>query len=256
VGYGVAKTEERLEDDAMRVLKELVGPLCEALGPGNEVVVHDLRHVEQSVVAIAGSVTNRTVGAPATDLILEQLQLGASKDMFGYRTRTKGGRQLRSSTFFLRDEEGVPYGCVCINTDVTDLLRLNETLGTMLAGSVEVPLGEDESTSEDFVVSVEDLVVGNVNRTIEEVGVPVAFMRKEHRAEVVRRLDEVGFFLLRDAVMYAAKALQVSQYSIYKYLRELHPSDSEGNQLGSTRHTVARPLPMPDTPSSDWPSGD
>lgn len=252
----MAKTERTTKEATMRVLTELAAPLCEALGPGNEVVVHDLRHVDHSVVAIAGSVTNRSVGAPATDLILEQLQTGASKDMFGYRARTKGGRQLRSSTFFLRDDNGVPYGCVCINTDVTDLLRLNETLGTMLAGSVEVPLGEDENTSEDFVVSVEDLVLGNVNRTIEEVGVPVAFMRKEHRAEVVRRLDEVGFFLLRDAVMYAAKALQVSQYSIYKYLRELYPNDSDKNQLGSGRRTVARPLPMPDVPSSDWPSGD
>lgn len=43
-----------------------------ALGKDCEVVLHDLRYPDESVIAIAnGDISSRKVGAPATDFILK-----------------------------------------------------------------------------------------------------------------------------------------------------------------------------------------
>jgi len=228
------RSELQITPDAViEVLSGLVAPLAAALGGDTEVVLHDLRQLDHSLVAIGGDVTGRSVGAPATELILHHLQTGGQTDMLSYRTQTKTGRKLRSSTIFLRDDLGTPFACLCVNTDVTALLGVADALDAALASMTGGLGGTADSgqPSEDFVVSVDDLVVSAMDRAIQEVGIPIEFMQKSHRTEVVRQLDSVGFFLIKDAVGYAAKALQVSPYSIYKYLRELPEGDSEFDDM-------------------------
>lgn len=46
-------------------------------------------------------------------------------------------------------------------------------------------------------------------------------MKKQHKAAVVRELDEAGFFLIRDSVEHVAGQLDVTRYTIYNYLTEV-----------------------------------
>lgn len=62
-------------------------------------------------------------------------------------------------------------------------------------------------------------------RVVEEVGVPVDLMRKQHKVEVVRLLKARGFFLLREAVERAAEELRVSRFSVYNYLNEIEEAE-------------------------------
>jgi predicted transcriptional regulator YheO len=50
--------------------------------------------------------------------------------------------------------------------------------------------------------------------------VPVELMKKVHKSQVVRVLDEAGFFLIRDSVDHLAGVLEVTRYTIYNYLNE------------------------------------
>jgi len=248
---------ERLErastaDIVLRTLRELARPLAAALGPSVEVVAHDLRHLDSSVVAIEGNLTGRKVGAPVTDLVLQHLQAGRTDDILCYRTRTTSGQHLRSSTIFLRDENGQPIACLCINTDTSEWHVMYDHLSALLArrGLISDIQDNDnspvaEETSEAFLPSVEDLAVTSVNQAIEDVGVPVELMRKEHRLEVIKRLEASGFFLIQDAVTYAAAALGISRYSIYKYLRDLSDGSSSVGRPGKGRRATARQLPRP-----------
>ena len=53
----------------------LVSFLGEVVGRNTEVVLHDLADIDASVVAIVnGEVSGRTVGSPATDLVLRELE--------------------------------------------------------------------------------------------------------------------------------------------------------------------------------------
>ena len=55
--------------------KHIVPFLGAALGKDCEVVLHDLRYPEESVIVIAnGDISSRKLGAPATDFILKLMQ--------------------------------------------------------------------------------------------------------------------------------------------------------------------------------------
>ncbi|CKI59469.1 aminotransferase class V-fold PLP-dependent enzyme [Mycolicibacterium smegmatis] len=178
--------------------------LAAMLGPGNEVLLHDLSRLPDSIVAIAGDLTGRTVGGPMTDLLLGLIRRGTTQDLINYRTNSPDGRPIRSSTLFLRDADGVAVGCLCVNSAMAE---------TVAADAPEQP--------ETFPRDIDSLQRFLIDRAIAKVGVPPAEMKKQHKAAVVRELDEAGFFLIRDSVEHVAGQLDVTRYTIYNYLTEV-----------------------------------
>ncbi|ATE53381.1 aminotransferase class V-fold PLP-dependent enzyme [Actinosynnema pretiosum] len=191
--------------NVLDALAPTVAGLASALGPGTEVVLHDLSALPNSIVAIAGGLTGRQVGGPMTDLLLGLVRRGTTQDLPGYDTYAPDGRLIRSSTVFLRDERGVAVGCLCVNTDP----------GAGGGG------GQGGHAVEAFPGDVDTLQKLLVERAVEAVGVPVGLMKKAHKSEVVRVLDEAGLFLIRDSVDYLAGVLGVTRYTIYNYLNEI-----------------------------------
>nr|WP_042197133.1 aminotransferase class V-fold PLP-dependent enzyme [Kibdelosporangium sp. MJ126-NF4]CEL22767.1 Threonine dehydrogenase and related Zn-dependent dehydrogenases [Kibdelosporangium sp. MJ126-NF4]CTQ89907.1 Threonine dehydrogenase and related Zn-dependent dehydrogenases [Kibdelosporangium sp. MJ126-NF4] len=178
-----------------------INGLGAALGQGTEVVLHDLDKLPNSIVAIAGSLTGRTVGGPMTDLLLGLVRRGTTQDLTNYETHAPDGRPIMSSTVFVRDPDGVAVGCLCVNSESTSA----------------TPPTRDVET---FPGDVDTLQRHLVERAVADVGVPVALMKKAHKSQVVKVLDEAGFFLIRDAVDYLAAQLGVTRYTIYNYLNE------------------------------------
>ncbi len=232
-------------------LARMVPALAEAIGPNCEVILHDLARLPNSIVAIGGNLTGRSVGGPITDFGLEQIrQSNDGADMVGYAAQTRDGRRLRSSTMFVRDAGGNVVGCLCINMDVTGLLEISEaarhlaavaTTAHISAGAAGQDAGAPPGKRETFPLTVEELAVRAVKEATEAVGVPVALMRKDHKREVVRVLDEHGLFLIRDGVEYVAAALSISRYTIYNYLAEINGEAAGRN--GRRRRVTMRVLP-------------
>ncbi|MBB4685691.1 aminotransferase class V-fold PLP-dependent enzyme [Amycolatopsis jiangsuensis] len=190
--------------ELLAALVPAVDGLAAMLGPGNEVLLHDLSRLPDSIVAIAGDLTGRTVGGPMTDLLLGLVRRGTTQDLTNYRTHGPDGRAIRSSTLFLRDAEGVAIGCLCVNSELPG------------AAPAETPVGD-----ETFPPDVDSLQRFLVHRAIGKAGIPVELMKKRHKAAVVRELDEAGYFLIKDAVDHLAGHLDVTRYTIYNYLNEI-----------------------------------
>ena len=121
-------------DSLLAIISGMVEGLHETLGPGSEVLLHNLREPQHSVIAIAGSLTGRTIGAPATDLLLRLLRAGdTDTNPINYATQAPDGRQLRSSTLFIRDLDGNTIGALCINIDVSQAAEVNEWLAACVS---------------------------------------------------------------------------------------------------------------------------
>ena len=89
-------------------------------------VVHDLatNDPERSIVAIEnGHVTGRKVGDGPSHVVLEALRGNPEQlhDHLSYLTRTKDGKILKSTTIYIRDDDGAPIGIFGINYDITHL---------------------------------------------------------------------------------------------------------------------------------------
>lgn len=217
---------------ASRVV-DIVGPIVEALasalGPSTEVVLHDLTRMPTTIAAISGYVTHRSVGGPPTDLGLRTFQSGWREHLINYRTETEDGAVLRSSSLFFHAPSGKPVACLCLNSDVSALLRAQDLLGALTAFAASGPFTDESSPAvpEHFPTDVETLIESILKDAIQTVGVPLALMKKAHKVEVVRELEERGFFTIRDAADTAAARLGVSRYSIYNYLNEVQAQRSE-----------------------------
>ncbi|WP_328444087.1 aminotransferase class V-fold PLP-dependent enzyme [Amycolatopsis sp. NBC_00438] len=189
--------------EVLTALVPAIPGLAAMLGPGNEVLLHDLSRLPDSIVAIAGDLTGRSVGGPMTDLLLGLVRRGTTQDLTNYRTHGPDGRAIRSSTLFLRDADGVAVGCLCVNS---------VDPAASAGGN-----GEPET----FPPDVDSLQRFLVDRAIGKAGIPVDLMKKRHKAGVVRELDEAGYFLIKDAVDHLAGRLDVTRYTIYNYLNEI-----------------------------------
>ncbi|WP_262056930.1 transcriptional regulator [Streptomyces sp. STR69] len=201
-----------------------LGPVVEGIaatfGPVCEVVLHDYRHPEKSVVAVAGAVTGRSVGGAMSEIGLRVLARGdEADDELNYLTRTKGGRLLKSSTMVLRDSTGAVFGALCVNIDVTAVQQAQAVLtgigGGAGTGAVEAPGTTTFGNDIDSVVEaiVDDHQLRRQSRTWVQLG-------RAERLELFRSLDEHGVFAVRRAVEQVAARLGISRASAYNYLSQ------------------------------------
>ena len=210
---GVSQEENR--EALLEVLKAIGDGVSGTLGEWCEVVIHDLRDLEHSIVYVSGNVTGRKVGGPMTDLGLTHIRAGRTEPLVNYTSYTDDGKTLRCSSMFIHDENGNPVASFCLNVNVTPLLLFSRFLRTL-------PAGQDESDvtelfSEDLAQMVETLIAECAYR----VGKPVSMMTKDDRMKLVALLEEKGVFQLRKSVPLVAKRLGVTQKTIYNYLAEL-----------------------------------
>ena len=185
-----------------------------------EAVVHDLSQPRKSIVHIAGDVTHRKPGGPVTDLVIKALhQEGKDiRDRHNYKTTTRDGRALKSSTVFIRDGDGEVIFAFCINFDMTDCLNAVHAL-EMLSSTAAGFNGAEKV--ETFAVSITETIEALFNQAVAKVGKQAASMSTEEKTELVKELETSGVFQIKGAVDQVALLMGVSKYTIYNYLKKI-----------------------------------
>ncbi|KOG41724.1 helix-turn-helix transcriptional regulator [Streptomyces resistomycificus] len=208
---------EAERDAVIAALVPVVEGIAATFGPVCEVVLHDYRRPEKSVVAVAGSVTGRAVGGAMSEIGMRIVARGdEARDELNYVTRTRTGQTLKSSTMVLRDSTGAVFGAVCVNLDVTSLTEAHTVLGA-LAGigrpTAELPV----TTFGNDIDSVVDVMLDDHH--LGQKG-PWAVLDRPARLELFRSLDERGVFAVRRSVEQVAARLGISRASAYSYLAQ------------------------------------
>lgn len=196
-------------------LEEKWGPvvdcIADLLGPNAEVVLHDVRHADHSVIMIRnGHVTGRSVGAPLTDLGFFMLrESGRRIDTLGvYHSRTSSEKQLRCNAANLRDEKGNIEGILCINIDVS--------------GQVENYTGANGvGLTEHYWTEPAKVIENMVSDACRQAGNPNGDLARAQKLELIRALDARGVFLARGAVKQVSSALKIAIPTVYKYIRSV-----------------------------------
>ncbi|HET6289568.1 MAG TPA: PAS domain-containing protein [Amycolatopsis sp.] len=205
------------QDTILDALAPVADGIAATLGSFCEVVVHDFRRPEKSVVAIAGSVTDRSVGGSMSEIGMGLLARGDdAEDQLNYVTRTASGKLVKSSTMLLRDSGGSVFGALCVNLDVTALGRLKTLVGELAdVGAVtETPT----TTFGDDVDAVVDAIVDEHQLRLNK---PWAALSREERLDLFRGLHARGVFAVRRAVPQVAARIGISRASAYNYLAEI-----------------------------------
>jgi predicted transcriptional regulator YheO len=193
-------------------------------------VLHDLSDPASSVVAIAnGDITGRKAGSPIVSGPLDDVGLNrliatgdaSSEEPYtlvtGYRSRTRTGRELDSTSMFFRDSNGEAYAALCINVDRTKLREVQSVLKELLGEGDGAADGAEHSDAGSVDKLIEEIIEDGIRAT----GKPVSRMTREDKMEAVRHMNGRGLFLIRSSVDLVAANLAVSRFTIYNYLDAL-----------------------------------
>jgi predicted transcriptional regulator YheO len=205
----------------------LVDFLADSLGSSCEVVLHDLRDIEHSIVAIRNNhITGRQVGDSLSGFALEIIQEHAhdKKNYLAsyYGSLEENGKVLRLSSFFIYDEEGKPMGLLALNMDLSALEEARNTLDRFLRTEAETPAPAEKHTGKSMHFNLsEDYMPSLVARTIQESGIEPTRMTADEKRGVVESLQSKGVFLMKGAITEVAKKLEVSEQTVYRYLKDI-----------------------------------
>lgn len=196
--------------------QRLAAALARQFGENCEVVVHDLKNTENSIVAIEnGHVSDRKLGDGPSHVVLEALTTPPEElhDQLGYLAKTHDGRIVKSSTVYIRDEAGAVTGIFAINYDVTGLLMAESSIHAL----VHHPEKQEEEP-ERIARNVNDLLDDLIEESVALVGKPVALMTKEDKIRAIQFLSNAGAFLITKSGDKVAKHFGISKYTLYSYI--------------------------------------
>ncbi len=198
---------------------KLAKGLARQFGSSCEVVVHDLNaeDLEHSIIAIEnGHVSGRELGDGPSHVVWEALKADPKhlEDRLAYLTKTESGKILKSSTIFLRDENGKPSCVFAINYDITMVKAMEDALRIFTA--IDEPTREPETITRN----VNDLLDELIAQSAKIVGKPVALMNKEDKVKAIRFLNESGAFLITKAGQRVCNYFGISKFTLYSYIDE------------------------------------
>jgi predicted transcriptional regulator YheO len=215
------RTLEAERDAILAALTPVVDGLVATFGPVCEVVLHDYRTPEKSVVALAGAVTGRAVGGAMSEIGMRVVARGdEAADELNYVTRTGTGKTVKSSTIVLRDSTGSVFGALCVNLDVTAASEAHALLGA-LAGLGGTPAELPVTAFGDDIDSVVDAILDTHRHQ------PWGALSRAERLALFRGLDDRGVFAVRRAGEQVAARLGISRASAYSYLSQARAATTD-----------------------------
>lgn len=204
----------------LETLRQLAHGLAAQFGSNCEIVVHDLGsgHIDNSIVLIEnGHVSNRKQGDGPSHIALEALKHDPAtlSDRLAYLTKTHDGRILKSSTMYVRSEDGAVSAIFAINYDITSLLAIEGSINSLISTGESAA---SDSEPERIPQSVNDLLDELISQSVKIVGKPVAMMTKEDKVKAIQFLNEAGAFLVTKSGDKVSKHFNISKYTLYSYM--------------------------------------
>lgn len=199
----------------------MVDFLAEFMGESTEVVLHDLTDWHHSVVAIRnGHISGRQVGDPITEINLRILRSEVHKKVPYMNNEPKKFRKkesIKSASWFIKDENEVLIGMICINSDCHELIAARDLLNKM----IKPPIVENDSKEKGpkkINIDVKELVDNNLSHISEDLLKKLKFLSKDEKVELVGKLDKMGTFSVKGTVWYLANSMGVSVPTLYRYI--------------------------------------
>lgn len=215
--------------DQYIILVEFLGKY---LGSNYEIILHDLSRMPDTIISIANNeLSGRKVGGPITKSALQMLQeevYNEKEYVINYVGKT-GDKTFRSATMFIKDEISKEViGLLCINFDDSKFEELHKNLfgiihpGNWKFGNVEKIFDEKDDEAkgnvEEYSLSIDELMQNIYQEAVQDITIPIDYMKQDDRIKVIRDLDRKGMFKLKGSIQYVSEHLKCSQATVYRYL--------------------------------------
>jgi len=209
--------------------------IASVLGPRCEVVLHDLEDVDHSIVAIEnGHISGRKIGDGLMDFALDRtFSQEALAEPFVSNldgSRTRDGRLLLFSTYYIRNEENELIGFLGVNHDITEIVQFKSYLDSELSRAfwLESEHLTDSGLDANKVRSAHDRADYALCNAIRELHLDeksISSFTKNDRVRIISFLNQGNLFELKGMVRIIAQRLEVSEPTVYRLLREVRETE-------------------------------
>lgn len=212
-------------DTVARGLAATFGPFCEAL----------VQEVDENGCCTVLSIYNGQISGRQTGSTLSIYGSDTKDDLPGstglfenesavcLEARTTEGRRVKSSTWMLR---GADYALLLgVNLDITSVTLAEDVLEGLASVGGDLREHFDRNEGAQDADSL-------IDECLETMGRPAEALSRGDRTELVRLLNERGFFEYQRSATTLAERLGVSRSTIYndlKHLQEQHLQEREEN---------------------------
>lgn len=206
--------------------------ISKAIGPDFEISLIDTKDGKNRIIAMEyGNISGRHVGEEISPLLkksIENKEYETTDYIANRTTYAKSGKPLRTSIFFIKDEDNNLEGIMCINFDDSRYEELGKKIMflchpdyytehriTRQSDSSDIN-GDYKDVGESM--TIEETIESIVDNELNEVLIPVERLTQDEKIQIVKNLDNKGVFMMKGSVGIFSKKLDVSQASVYRYI--------------------------------------
>lgn len=210
----------------------LMSFISKAIGPDFEISLIDTKDGKNRIIAMEyGNISGRHVGEEISPLLkksIENKEYETTDYIANRTTYAKSGKPLRTSVFFIKDEDNNLEGIMCINFDDSRYEELGKKIMflchpdyytehriTKQSDSSDIN-GDYKDVGESM--TIEETIESIVDNELNEVLIPVERLTQDEKIQIVKNLDNKGVFMMKGSVGIFSKKLDVSQASVYRYI--------------------------------------
>lgn len=200
----------RATDHLLEQIKQVAQGLGETFAPFCEVVVHDLTHPQNAILAIHNNLSGREVGQPVTELGLARI---ADPDypqiISNYANAFADGRLAKSTSIGIRNAEGAYVAALCLNVDLSLFQAMQGLVGQFTT------VNQQGGTRESLNPAGADAIRARIDAFAARRATTPRALKAEDRRLLLRELKEVGFLQVRHSAETIAAHLGVSRTTVY-----------------------------------------
>ncbi|EIU7555020.1 transcriptional regulator [Providencia rettgeri] len=188
--------------------------LSETFAPFCEVVVHDLKKPEHSILSIHNNLSGRQIGEPTTELGLARIESPDFPNIIAnYTNQFTDGRPVKSTSIGIKDDSGQYVAALCLNLDMT----LFRGMQSMLSQFIEVgnsPIKEHIEPNGTEAIRI------RIDQYAASLATTARTLKVEERKNLIEILRNEGLLDVKKAMETVAQHLGISRASVYLYAKK------------------------------------
>lgn len=199
--------------------KKMMHFISHLLAGDCEIVLHKVQEDTCVIEEIINPViTGREKGQFTDVLGLYHSEEHAQEDFSNTRYYTsKNGSTVKANTFFIKNSEDKLIGMMCVNMNVSALVDAHNWIVSFMEGYVPKAVESDVKASD----TIEDYTFNTIDQVVAESKIHPSRMSVEEKIEILRILDMKGVFRVKGTMNYISKKLNISEPTLYRYLKEV-----------------------------------
>lgn len=202
------------ENTLLAQIDTIAKGLSETFAPFCEVVVHDLKNPEHSILSIHNNLSGRQVGEPTTELGLARIESADFPSIVAnYTNQFSDGRPVKSTSIGIKNDSGEYVAALCLNIDMT----LFRGMQSMLSQFIEVG---NSPIKEHIEPNGSEAIRYRIDQYAATLAATPRTLKAEERKNLIEVLRNEGLLDVKKSMETVAQHLGVSRASVYLYAKK------------------------------------